>query len=137
MYRIVYLIFLVLFVSCTPSNKEEFAAQNRAILKRLVQDLKRVESASDLEKFSPRIALNYQRLTKNLLDFQKFTQKYPAGYVTGIDDRETLELANQLKEQLIRIYRDIEGGRSLMEKAQQKAFAQLDESSSNVIRKKI
>src|SRR5262249_39629795 len=117
-FRLALLIPLLLVVGCEPSVRQrQERAQARA--EALLEELQAVRRRDQLTVAQPRIERLYTQLAQELVALEQ------AG---GAEPQPTSPMSVQLREELQRLYA-MEGGRELIETAQEKALQLLAEIS--------
>jgi len=117
------LLFLAvgaLFYSCSPHSSEEFHKEGEVLCRSLVEALQTIESSDQLLLAEPLLKKKFESLVSLMIESSKFQQEHP--------DDWSLEpgfVSVALRDQLHRIYL-LEGGREVIERAQQESLVKLD-----------
>jgi hypothetical protein len=129
------LILVLLLCSCSPNSSEEFKQEGVAYCRRLVIDLHKIENREQLLLAEPRLKKHFEALIDLMIEASEFEQKKIESIST-----ETVFIGNGadflLEDQLRRIYA-IEGGREVIERAQQEALVRLDAYERTLAKKKV
>lgn len=120
--RIPIFALLLTLCSCSPNSSEEFHREGEARCRTLVRDLEKIESRQQLVLAAPQLKKHFEALIDLMIEAREFQQKHMDEAALESDER-TEDV--RLEEELRRIYA-IEGGREVIEKAQQEALARLD-----------
>jgi hypothetical protein len=114
----IWLLVLVLLCGCEPSvAQKQQRAQERAV--QLFEQLQAIKTREQLLRAQPRIARLYTALAQELVETEQRARDEP-----GVRPLERGALSQQLKGELQRLYA-MEGGRELLEAAQEEALLQL------------
>lgn len=100
--------------------REEAAGINRSIL----SELKKVHRRQDLQYALPKLEKLYNNLTDVMIAAHNFREKNPKSETLPMNN-ENHALSEAIRDEMNRIYK-IEGGRDLLEKAQEQALFRLD-----------
>lgn len=111
-------LFLFLLVSCSPSSLQDIRYESDSEVRKLVADLRLVESKEDLQKRSSRVKKRFNRIAELLIETRKFEE------ASG----EASPAAEALFVELARLY-EIPGVREVMENLQEEAVHRLDKKS--------
>ncbi len=117
-----YFVLALILVACSPSSIEEFQFEGENIAKRLLKQLEKVHSVSDLKREGPKLKKEYAHLARLMIAAKKFQNSHPNEEEPGL---EGLEVSEDLKKEFIRIYQ-LEGCLELMEELQRESLHKLD-----------
>lgn len=109
------LILFFFLVSCAPSNLVDIRYEGEAEIRKLVSELKKIETKEDLQKMAPKIKKRFNRIGEILKEIRPFVDEAPD---------EPLPSAELLFIQLARLY-EIPGCREMIEGAQQEAIRRM------------
>jgi hypothetical protein len=114
-------LLLILF-GCSPSSLEDFRHEGESRTRSLVRDLQKIDSQELLLNAEPVLKKHFEKLVDLMIEARQFHLKN-----ADLEPLETEEgtFSLALKEELRRIYA-IEGGREVIERAQQEALVRLD-----------
>lgn len=119
----VHWIFLLLLCSCSPNSSEEFRQEGEGRCRLLVATLQKIENREQLLLAEPALKKHFERLIDLMIDAREFQEGFgdvPNENAFGESARTT-----SLELELRRIY-TIEGGREVIERAQQEPLVRLD-----------
>ncbi|MBY0528682.1 MAG: hypothetical protein K2P51_00650 [Rhabdochlamydiaceae bacterium] len=122
MKRTPILCLLLLLFGCAPNSLDDFRHEGESRTRALIYDLQQINSREVLMRAEPNLKKHFEKLVDLMIEARQFQLKNPDLELLETEER-TFSLA--LKEELRRIYR-IEGGREVMERAQQEALVRLD-----------
>jgi len=128
-------IFLIYFClwGCSPSSLEEYHYEGQTLSKKLLNELKSIESREDLERAVPYLKKQFESLVDLMIEARNFQEKYPEEY---FDEPEyAVSLDDELLEEIKRIYQ-LEKGRVLIEKAQRESLLRLDAFKRSLIKQR-
>jgi hypothetical protein len=115
---------LFLFCSCSPHSFEEFKREGESRCRLLVVDLQKIENREQLLLAEPTLRNHFEGLIDLMIEVRKFQQKKLEDLTAGVpfeENSDEISLENELR----RIYA-MEGGREIVERAQQEALVRLD-----------
>jgi hypothetical protein len=115
---------LLLLYSCSPSSSEEFQREGETRCRMLAADLQKIENREQLLLAETILKKHFERLIDLMIEARQFQQKRFEDISTEIPNEENAAEAS-LENELRRIYA-IEGGREIVERAQQEALVRLD-----------
>jgi hypothetical protein len=115
---------LLLLCSCSPNSSEEFQREGETHCSMLAADLQKIENREQLLLAEPVLKKHFERLIDLMIEAKQFQQKRFEDIPTEIPCEENAAEAS-LENELRRIYA-IEGGREIVERAQQEALVRLD-----------
>jgi len=98
--------------------------EGEAVLKQLVGELKQIRSRDDLLQHAAKLQTLFNALVDVVIRTDEFKNNHPNASLESEDDRD-LALSYQLRTELNRIMQ-MEGGREVIEKAQEEALNRLD-----------
>lgn len=119
------IIFIFLIVTgCSFRSTEDFKEEGEGVIRSLLQELKSIHTRGQLLATSTKLQRDFDRLVNIMIAAEQFIDthverdKNEDGYFNH-------ELSDQLRIELNRLY-EIEGGRQIIEKCQEKALHRLD-----------
>ena len=115
------ILLLLLTCGCSPHSSEEFQREGKAQCRTLSEQLSKIESQEQLLKAEPELKKAFEALVTLMIEAREFQQKHLDVVAIEMEGKEE-EL---LQEHLRRIY-GLEGGREVIERAQQEALVRLD-----------
>lgn len=110
--------------SCSPNSLEEFRYEGESRCKELIETLQKIHNRDELVRAEPLLKKKFEDLVNLMIRAREFQENHP-------DEEPSLPLSSenirsaQLEEELRRIYA-LEGGREIIERAQQEALVRLD-----------
>jgi hypothetical protein len=121
--RLVWIVYLLALPSCQPTTLEDFQLEGAPLARRLLEDLKKIETREDLLLLEPALKRDFEKLVDLMIQARAFQQK-------NLDLEIPFQNINQilnasLLEEMKRVY-EIEGGRESVERAQREALLKLD-----------
>ena len=126
--------FLLLW-GCSPNSAQEFQKEGETLCRSLVLELQKIEDREHLLAAEPKLKRQFEDLIDLIIEAREFQQK-------RFEDEAPHELALEqncfeaaLEAQLRRIY-TMEGGREVIERAQQEALVRLDAYERVLIKKR-
>jgi hypothetical protein len=122
--RFLYLALGVVLFGCSPHSSEEFHKEGEVLCRSLVETLQEIDSLDQLLSKETLLKKKFESLVSLMIDASRFQERHPDnwGAESGI---EPGLISVSLKEQLHRIYL-LEGGREIVERAQQESLVKLD-----------
>lgn len=114
-------LFLLTFVSCSSHSLTSFRHEGEAISRQLIAELKQIRKRDDLTEHAPRLQVLFERLVDVIIKAQEYKNKHPK---ESIEEKES-PVSDQLRIELNRVLH-MEGGREIIEKAQEAALNRLD-----------
>ena len=118
------LVIAVVLGSCSPHSSEEFQTEGEVLCRSLIETLQPIDSSEKLLSAEPVLKKKFESLVALMIEASTFVQKHPDSWDEGSSQKVSL-ISVTLKEQLHRIY-SIEGGREVIERAQQESLVKLD-----------
>ncbi|MEI8328566.1 MAG: hypothetical protein WCG14_00990 [Chlamydiia bacterium] len=115
---------LVAVGGCSPTSPDDFRHEGQAVTRELLRDLQGVLTREDLVAIEPVFKKRFERLALIMIQARQFQIDNPEAVLSSLTPY-SVELNDQLQEELLRIYR-IETGQSIIEKAQREAMLRLD-----------
>lgn len=120
---------VILLTSCSSPSLEDFRSEGEATSRELTAELKQIRSRDDLLIHAPRLQTLFNRLVEIILAAESFKE---------LQDQTTVELSvnrhsaisDQLRIELNRVLH-MEGGREVIERAQEAALNRLDAFEQN------
>jgi hypothetical protein len=107
---------------CSPSSLEDFHCEGESRCRALVHDLQKIHNREELTKAIPTLKKHFEELVTLMIHAREFQENHPDENVPIAYDNTVSSL---LEEELRRIYA-MEGGREMIEHAQQEALVRLD-----------
>lgn len=114
------LFFGVGLGGCSPSSQEDYYREGRRLTQVLIDQLQSVQSHEQLLAIESDLKNTFDDLVALMIQTREFQDQHGEEVL-----EETSEESALLKEVLLRVYA-IEGGRELIEKAEQEALIRLD-----------
>ncbi len=112
--------FLFIFlISCGPRSLDDFQEEGEGVIRSLVQELKSIHKRDQLLAACPKLQRYFDRLAMIMIEAEEYQKKH--GEKENGQNQLNHELSDQLRVELNRIY-EIEGGRQIMEKCQEKGL---------------
>ena len=124
MKKLLFLPFLTLILyGCSPSSLEDFQREGEALSRTVIEHLESIESHEELLRAEPTLKKDFEAY----VDLIKQAREYQAMHSDEVVSDASIDfsVSDELKQQLRRIYA-IEGGREIIERAQQEALVRLD-----------
>lgn len=115
---------LALLTSCGRQSLEDFREEGEGITRSLTQELRSIHSRDELILHFPRLKKHFDELVNVMISAREFQEKYPKSIEVPLE-KGNHDISDRLRVELNRIYQ-IEGGRELVEKAQEQALNRLD-----------
>lgn len=132
--RLYFSLFLSLILaSCSPGSLADFQHEGEALSRNLILDLDKIEDREQLLRAEPQLKKHFNALISLMIAARTFQEEHPEDLLIDLDRPKEIEIA--LQEQLKRIYA-IEGGREVIESAQQEAIIRLDAFERSLAKKK-
>jgi hypothetical protein len=117
------LIALMFLLSgCSPSSLEDFHYEGESRCRALIEELQTIRDRDQLARSTPVLKKYFEDLVTLMIHAREFQENHPDEIMPLIADNS---VSNQLEEELRRMYA-LEGGREIIEKAQQEALVRLD-----------
>jgi hypothetical protein len=120
---IVLLILLTALYGCSPSSLEDFQREGEALSRVLIKHLEPIESQEELLRAEPLLKKDFEAYVDLINQARSYQLKHTDEIAT--DGGTDFSVSDELKEELRRIFA-IEGGREIIERAQQEALVRLD-----------
>ncbi len=124
----------VLLCGCSPNSSEEFQREGEARCRMLVVDLQKIENREQLLLTEPILKKHFEGLVDLMIEVREFQQKGIEDISNELPFEENVTEAS-LENELRRIYA-IEGGREIIERAQQEALVRLDAYERALVKKR-
>ena len=115
-----FLMALFLLCGCSPNSSEEFQREGEASCRLLIADLQKIENREQLLLAAPLLKKRFEGLIDLMIEAREFQEKKEAESSEEMFSETSTDLV--LENELRRIY-TIEGGREVIERAQQEAAA--------------
>ena len=109
------ILFLLVLLGCAPANISDLRYEGEAEVRKLVSDLKKIETKDELQKAVPKIKKRFNKIAQVLVEIRPFLDSAT---------EEPLPSSELLFIQLARLY-EIPGGRELIENAQREAIRRM------------
>lgn len=124
---------LLFLGSCSPNSSKEFQQEGEAHCRLLVATLQKVENRKQLLLAEPALKKHFERLIDLMIQAREFQEKLEdVSNEIAFKESSTNAL---LERELRRIY-TIEGGREVIERAQQEALVRLDAYDRTLAKKR-
>ena len=120
--RKIYFVLLLILSACSPNSIQEFQFEGEGIAKKLLHELARVHSLSDLKKEGPNLKKEYAHLIDVMIAAKKYQDRHPDDEVPS---QIGFEVSEALKKEFMRIYQ-LEGCAEVMEALQRESLHKLD-----------
>lgn len=121
------IVILISLTSCAPQSLEDFRKEGEGANRALLAELRQIRSRDDLLPH----AQNLQKLFNSLVDViiraQTFKKNHPNAELSSKPKNE-ISIGDQLRIELNRVL-NLEGGREIIEKAQEEALNRLEAST--------
>lgn len=118
--RNVFLLFLLILSSCGHRSLEEFKEEGDGITTSLIKELKKVRNRDELLIAAPRIQKIYSQMADLMIAAEQYKKRHPNAEPAEPNHR----LNELLRDELNRLYA-LEGGKEVLEEAQQQALLKL------------
>ena len=115
---------LALLFSCSPQTLNDFKYEGEAISKMLVDELKQIRSRDDLIEHASKLQELFDSLVDVIIQAREFKLKHPQASLENGSHKEQ-SASDQLRFELNRVLH-MEGGREVIEKAQEASLNRLD-----------
>jgi hypothetical protein len=121
-------VYLKIFFSllctagCSPGSIEDFHWEGESQCRALVDELQAIHDRDELLRAVPKIKKSFEDLVALMIRAREFQEEHPDESLPLISENS---FSNKLQQELRRIY-TLEGGREIMEGAQQEALVRLD-----------
>ena len=126
-------LFLMMW-GCSPNSSEDFRHEGEARCRKIVTLLEKVENREQLLRAEPDLKKQFEALTDLMIEARKFQIEHLDDASSEILYEGNLAEA-ALEEELRRIYA-LEGGREIIERAQQEALVRLDAYERNISKRR-
>ncbi len=110
---------------CSPNSSKEFQKEGETHCRSLVLDLQKIENREQLLSAEHKLRKQFNYLIDLMIEAREFQQKRFEEEISEEPVLEANSFEDELEKQLRRIYA-IEGGREVIERAQQEALVRLD-----------
>lgn len=117
------LVLLGALGGCSPSSSEDFQREGNALSRRLMKHLNSIETYEELLRAEPLLKKSFEAYVDLIIQAREYQKKHPDLVTT--EGNGDFSVSEQLKEALRQIYA-LEGGREIVERAQQEALVRLD-----------
>ena len=114
-------LLMDLLCGCSPSSLEDFHYEGESRCKALVHDLQKIQNREELTRAIPKLKKTFEELVTLMIHAREFQENHPADNEVAFENT----FSSLLEEELRRIYA-MEGGREIIEHAQQEALVRLD-----------
>lgn len=122
MIRFWWVLSVLLLVSCGPITLEDYREEGRIVTKLLIKELRKIKTRKQLSASTVKLQKLFDRLVDVILEAQEL--RASTGQELIELARVDHELSDALRSELNRLY-GLDGGRALIEKAQEKPFSRL------------
>lgn len=122
-----------LFSGCSPNSLEDFHCEGEARCRVLVKELQKIRSREQLASSAPMLKKHFEDLVLLMIQAREYQETHCEEDSAALVSEN--EVSTVLEEELRRIYA-IEGGREVIERAQQEALVRLDAFERSWLRKK-
>ena len=131
--RIFFLLvlFSLCFASCSPQSLDDFHEEGGGIVNALIAELKQIRSRDDLLQHTSKLQQLFNALVDVMIRAREYKDHHPEAALESLRPKEQLA-ADQLRIELNRIL-NIEGGREVIEKAQEEALNHLEAAFEAVL----
>ncbi len=120
---ILLFILLTVLYGCSPSSLDDFQREGEALSRILIKHLESIESQEELLRAEPILKKDFEAYVDLINQARAYQLKHTDEIAT--DGGSDFSVSDELKKQLRRIFA-IEGGREIIERAQQEALERLD-----------
>jgi Tfp pilus assembly protein PilP len=128
------LFFLVSLLGCSPNSLEDYHHEGQSIVKKLIEDLKPIQSREELELALPILKKRFEALVDVMIASMKFQDKHEGEFFEEKEEY-AFSLDDELLEELKRVYQ-LEKGRELIEKAEREPLLRLDACKRNLAKQR-
>lgn len=119
-----WLFFILIpLYACSPSSLEDYQREGEALTRSLIQELQQIETPEQLIKSEQSLKKHFEAYVALMIQAKDYQKKHSEEIAPEMSS--DCAVSGQLKEELRRIYA-MEGGRELVERAQQEALVRLD-----------
>lgn len=119
------LLFSSLFLhGCSPRHLDDFREESKGTIHALVLELQQVRTRDDLQPHASRLEKLFDELAFTMIEAQRFKEAHPHAEASAAFKRDSTA-SDQLRVELNRVL-NLEGGREVIEKAQEAALNRLD-----------
>jgi hypothetical protein len=137
MFRFGFSLFaclLLVLSACSPNSIEDFQHEGETSSRALIFDLQKIHTREELASSAPLLKKHFESLVDLMIRARTFQESHPEESLALPFAKQTT-ISDELEEELRRIYK-IEGGREIVERAQQEALVHLDAFERNSAKKK-
>ena len=120
-----WLVILSTFFSCSDQSLSYFRYEGEALTKQLIGELRQIRTRDDLVEHSLRLQELFNSLVDVIIRAQEFKDKHPEEQSDALSIHKEATESDQLRIELNRVLH-MEGGREVIEKAQEAALNRLD-----------
>lgn len=117
------LLLLAALYGCSPSSSEDFQREGEALSRTLIKHLEAIESQEELLRAEPVLKKDFEAYVDLIQQAREYQLKHADEIV--LEASSDFSVSGELKEEMRRIFA-IEGGREIIERAQQEALVRLD-----------
>lgn len=121
--RVFRILLFFLLTGCGPQSLEDFKQEGQDILLSLVNELESIHTRDELLKAAPKLKDLFNKFVKITISAARLREKHHLDYLEFT--KQDHELSEKLRMELNRLYQ-LEGGRDIIEKAQEEALHRLD-----------
>lgn len=134
MIRFYFISLLLVLTACSPNSIEDFHHEGQTCGRALILDLQKISSREELAFAAPILKKHFETLVDLMIRARAFQESHPEESL-ALPFASQTTISDELEEELRRIYK-IEGGREIIERAQQEALVQLDAFERSCAKKK-
>lgn len=120
LHVLLWLVFLAFLTSCQSSNYEDFREKGRSKTRSLIAELKKNRTKDQLIEHEEDILRAFSEITSLMKAVQEFHESHP-GLEPPPLTAEDRELSDQLRMELLRIYR-LEGGKEIVDRCRENSL---------------
>lgn len=117
-------VFMALLVGCSPTSLEDFHYEGEAQCRALVEMMRNIRSRQELVQAKPKLKKHFEKIVDLMIEAREFQEMHAEELLETPHPCENKGSA-LLEEELQRLYA-IEGGKEIIENAQQEALIRLD-----------
>jgi hypothetical protein len=115
---------MVMIMGCASQSLEDYREEGEGIARQITYELRHIRSRDDLLVHSAKLHQLFNALVDVMIHAQEFKDRYPQAEFMTFDKKEQ-PISDQLRIELNRVLH-LEGGREVIEKAQEEALNRLD-----------
>lgn len=118
------LIVHILLAACSSPSLDDFRGEGQTVNRALIAELQQVRSRDDLPLHAPRLDQLFYDLVDIMMRADDYKRHHPDAEASAISPKEQA-VSDELRTELNRVLR-MDGGREVIEKAQERAFSKLE-----------